>query len=135
MFFFTTYFDFSELISLNNEKLLRFNLTFVQFSKINLFTYTNLKNRIIFCRIIIDIWSKMVRNYRIPSFFNIFFILFFYHQGNLKFVTLKRHTPGKFDQFLEDDVLTGRAISMTLNMKITVTIVLVLRYLPFFHII
>ena len=51
--FFTTYFDFSELISLNNEKLLRFNLTFVQFSKLNLFTYTNLKNRIIFCRIII----------------------------------------------------------------------------------
>ena len=47
--FFTTYFDFSELISLNNEKLLRFNLTYVQFSKLNLFTYTNLKNRIIFC--------------------------------------------------------------------------------------
>jgi hypothetical protein len=37
------YFDFSELISLNNEKLLRFNLTFVQFSKLNLFTYTNLR--------------------------------------------------------------------------------------------
>ena len=34
--FFTTYFDFSELINLNNEKLL------------NLFVYTNLKNRIIF---------------------------------------------------------------------------------------
>ena len=46
--FFTTYFDFSELISLNNEKVLRFNLTFVQFSKLNSFTYTNLKNRIIF---------------------------------------------------------------------------------------
>jgi hypothetical protein len=44
---------------------------------------------------------------------------------------LKRHTPDKFDQFLEDNFLTGRAISMTLCMKITVTIVLVLRYLPF----
>jgi hypothetical protein len=32
----------------------------------------------------LDIWSKMVRNYRIPSFFNIFFILFFYHQGKLR---------------------------------------------------
>jgi hypothetical protein len=51
------------------------------------------------------------------------------------FVTLKRHTPDKFDQFLEDNFLTGRAVSMTLCMKITVTIVLVLRYLPFFHII
>jgi hypothetical protein len=49
-----------------------------------------------------------------------------YHQGNLKFVTLKCHTPDKFDQFLEDNFLTGRAISMTLCMKITVTIVLVL---------
>jgi predicted sugar kinase len=47
-----------------------------------------------------------------------------------KFVTLKRHTPDKFDQFLEDNLLTVRAISMTLCMKITVTIVLVLRYLP-----
>ena len=46
--FFYNIFDFSELISLNNEKLLRFNLTFVQFSKLNLFAYTNLKNRIIF---------------------------------------------------------------------------------------
>jgi hypothetical protein len=45
----------------------------------------------------------------------------------LKFVTLKRHTPDKFDQFLEDNFFTGRAISMTLCMKITVTIVLVLR--------
>jgi hypothetical protein len=35
----------------------------------------------------------------------------------------------KFDQFLEDNFLTGRAISMTLCMKVTVTIVLVLRYL------
>jgi hypothetical protein len=34
----------------------------------------------------------------------------------------------KFDQFLEDNFLTGRAISMTLCMKITVIIVLVLRY-------
>jgi hypothetical protein len=49
--------------------------------------------------------------------------------------SLKRQTPDKFDQFLEDNFLTGRAISMTLCMKITVTIVLVLRYLPFFHII
>jgi hypothetical protein len=49
------------------------------------------------------------------------------------FVTLKRHTPDKFDQFLEDNFLSGRAISMTLCMKITVTIVLVLRYLPVFH--
>ena len=48
---------------------------------------------------------------------------------------LKRHTPDKFDQFLKDNFLTGRAISMTLCMKITVTIVLVLRYLPFLHII
>jgi hypothetical protein len=40
-----------------------------------------------------------------------------------------------FDQFLEDNFLTGRAISMTFCIKITVTIVLVLRYLPFFHII
>jgi hypothetical protein len=46
---------------------------------------------------------------------------------NLKFVTLKLHTPDKFDQFLEDNFLTGRAISMTLFMKITVTIVLVLK--------
>jgi hypothetical protein len=48
---------------------------------------------------------------------------------------LKRHTADKFDQFLEDNFLTGRAISMTLCMKITVTIdiVLLLRYLPFFH--
>jgi hypothetical protein len=38
--------------------------------------------------------------------------------ANLKFVTLKRHTPDKFDQFLEDNFLTGRAISMTLCMKI-----------------
>jgi hypothetical protein len=30
------------LVNLNNEKLLRFNLTFVQFSKLNLFMYTNL---------------------------------------------------------------------------------------------
>jgi hypothetical protein len=44
-----------------------------------------------------------------------------------KFVTLKRHTPDKFDLFLEDNFLTGRAISMTLCMKISVTIVLVLR--------
>jgi hypothetical protein len=51
------------------------------------------------------------------------------------FVTLKRHTPDKFDQFLEDNFLSGRAISVTLCMKITVTIVLVLRYLPFFNII
>jgi hypothetical protein len=45
--FFTTYFDFSELISLNNEKLLRFDLTFVQFSKLNLIkieAYMNRKN-------------------------------------------------------------------------------------------
>jgi hypothetical protein len=33
-------------------------------------------------------------------------------RGNLKFVTLKRHTPDKFDQFLEDNFLTRRAISM-----------------------
>jgi hypothetical protein len=44
---------------------------------------------------------------------------------------LKRHTPDKFDQFLEDNFLSGRAISMTLCMKITVTIVLVLRYFTF----
>jgi hypothetical protein len=36
---------------------------------------------------------------------------------------------------MEDNFLTGRAIPMTLCMKITVTIVLVLKYLPFFHII
>jgi hypothetical protein len=73
----------------------------------------------------------MVRNYRIPSIFNIFFTIFFLiikvSWGNLKFVTLKRHTPDKFDQFLEDNFLSGRAIAMTLCMKITVTIVLVLR--------
>jgi hypothetical protein len=40
----------------------------------------------------------------------------------------KTSHPDKFDQFLEDNFLTGRAISMTLCMKITVTIVLVLRY-------
>jgi hypothetical protein len=40
-------------------------------------------------------------------------------------MALKHHTPEKFDQFLEDNFLTGRAISMTLCMKITVTIVLV----------
>jgi cell division protein FtsX len=40
-------------------------------------------------------------------------------------VMLKCHTPDKFDQFLEDNFLTGRAISMTLFMKITVTIVLI----------
>jgi hypothetical protein len=51
-----------------------------------------------------------------------------YKLRQLKFVTLKRHTPDKFDQFLEDKFLTGRAISMTLCMKITVTIVLVLKY-------
>jgi hypothetical protein len=39
--------------------------------------------------------------------------------GNIKFVTLKRHTPDKFDQFLEDNFLTGTAISMTFCMKIT----------------
>jgi hypothetical protein len=68
----------------------------------------------------------------------IFYFIFFIikvSRGNLKFVTLKRPTPDKFDQFLEDNFLTGRAISMTLCMKIIVTIVLVLRYLPFFHII
>ena len=57
------------------------------------------------------------------------------NRGLPTMVTLKRHTSDKFDQFLEDNFLTGRAISMTLRMKITVTIVLVLRYLPFFHII
>ena len=34
---------------------------------------------------------------------------------NLKFVTLKRHTPDKFDQFLEDNIVTRKAICETLN--------------------
>jgi hypothetical protein len=57
----------------------------------------------------------------------IFYFIFFIikvSRGNLKFVTLKRHTSDKFDQFLEDNVLPGRAISM----KITVIIVLVFEY-------
>jgi hypothetical protein len=54
--------------------------------------------------------------------------LFYQSTTRLKYID-------KFDQFLEDNFLTGRAISMTLCMKIIVTIVLVLRYLPFFHII
>jgi hypothetical protein len=38
-----------------------------------------------------------------------------------KYLLLKENsTPDKFDQFLEDNFLSGRAISMTLCMKITV---------------
>jgi hypothetical protein len=70
--------------------------------------------------------DPMILQQKIILFFKLVYVNKF-NLDNLKFVTLKRHTPDKFDQFLEDNFLTGRAISMTLYMKITVTIVLVLR--------
>jgi hypothetical protein len=66
----------------------------------------------------------------------LFFKLVYVNKFNLENCTnVKLNLNDKFDQFLEDNFLIVRAISMTLCMKITVTIVLVLRYLPFFHII